>query len=83
MSEEPWPQKYFTTLEEAFAFYTECALATAEGLEMRKTAAKHEKQRARGIADNMVDVCRRHGVKCPGRFDRLPRLREAMGGTDK
>jgi hypothetical protein len=82
MSENPWPDQHFNSLEDAFAYYTECALATAEGLEMRKSAAKHEKRRARGIANNMVAACARHGVERPGKWDCLPRLRKAMGGDD-
>ena len=51
------------TLEEAFAYYTECQLATAEGLEMKKSSPKGEVTRQRGIADEMVAVCRSAGLK--------------------
>lgn len=78
MSERPWPRQTHSTLEEAFAYYTECALATAESLEMKKSAPKHEKRRARGIANNMVRACVIHRVPKPGRWDRLPRLMKAM-----
>jgi hypothetical protein len=49
---------YYPTIECAFAYYTECALATVEGLEMRKRTPKHELARARSIADGMVAQCR-------------------------
>lgn len=78
MTEPRWPRKIHGTLEEAFAYYTECALATAEGLEMKKSTPKHEKRRARGIADNMVHACVLHRVPLPGHWDRLPRLMKAM-----
>jgi hypothetical protein len=56
-------------LDEEFAFYTECQLATLEGLKMRKSSGKHEVMRQQDIADQMVEVCRRYQIKPSG----LPR----------
>lgn len=75
MSETP----IFNTIEAAFAYYTECALATAEGLDMRKSSSASDKRRAWSIAKGMVAACARHGVPFPSHWDRLPRLRKAWG----
>ncbi len=69
----------FNTIEDALAYYTECALATAEGLDMRKSSSASEKRRAWSIANGMVAACRRHEVPPPGPADRLPRLAKLMG----
>ena len=45
-------------LRDSFLYYTECQLATVEGLEGRKSTTKLELKRHRLIANGMVEVCR-------------------------
>lgn len=71
------------TLEEHFAYFTECALATAEEMENLKGSAKYRVERARSIAAGMVDTCVRFQIDPLTARDGLirrncPRLRDAM-----
>lgn len=67
----------FATLDKAFAYYTECALATAEGLDTLKSASQHARRRAWNIANGMVAVCRQQQF-IVRQDDRLPRLRRLL-----
>ena len=49
------------TIEEALAYYTECHLATLEGLPKR--TSKYERERLTSIAQGMVQSCRDFGIK--------------------
>jgi hypothetical protein len=77
--------RYYPKIECAFAYYTECALATVEGLEMRARTPKHELKRAKSIADGMVEQCRvtlrtmneHERLRALERLSRLTRLMEA------
>lgn len=65
-------------LMQSFAYYTECQLATVEGLRGLKRPPKGELKRHESIAEKMVRVCREHRivpVKCPRLFERLQEAR--------
>jgi hypothetical protein len=68
----------FSTWEGAFAYYTECALATAEGLDMLKSASQSSKGRAWSIALGMVEHYERLGGGPILNGHRLPRLKKRM-----
>ena len=72
--------KIFNTTDEAFAYYTECALATVEALSMKRSTPKWEIDRAQVIAKGMVDHCKRVGFKPSKPFAYLshPRLNEFL-----
>lgn len=74
----------FNTADQALAYYTECALATAERLDMIKSSSQSEKRRAWNIANGMVRECIRHKVSLPSQFaiPSLPRLRKLMEPVD-
>ncbi len=44
----------FKTLSEAFAYATECQIATLEGLQSKKSTPKCELVRQRAIVDGMI-----------------------------
>lgn len=67
----------FTGLAPAFAYYTECALATAEHLDLLKSASNSGRQRAWSIANGMVATCLAHGVT-KADAPRCPRLQKLM-----
>lgn len=70
-----------TSLEEAFAYFTECQLATVEHLMCIKRTSKSELRRHQDIARDMVIVCRRfdlgHDTVQTGNLSRLKRALEA------
>jgi hypothetical protein len=66
-------------LNEAFAYYTECQLATLEGAKIKKSTPKSEIRRHLAIARGMVDACIRYDVKPPVDFGRgCPRLKNLL-----
>jgi hypothetical protein len=64
------------TLEEHFAYFTECQLATVEGLKMKKRSSKSEIRRHENIANKMTDVCRQLNLSCS--LNKNPRLKERL-----
>jgi hypothetical protein len=68
------------SLEQRFAYFTECQLATVEDLEYRARFPKGELQRHREIAEKMVATCREFDVKIPQAFGgpRCPRLSKLL-----
>lgn len=50
--------KSFQSAEQALAYYTECQLATLEGLRIKKRTPLCELQRHQKIADGMVEHCK-------------------------
>lgn len=73
----------FATIQQAFAYYTECALATAEGLDTRKSSSQSQRRRAWSIAEGMVAEYRAaHRAMDPSEqrdaLRRLPRLIKRM-----
>jgi len=68
----------FTSIEAAFAYHTECNLATLERLRSLKRSSKWERQRQQNICDSMVAACRDFGIP-PGRT--LPRLTKMLTST--
>lgn len=48
----------FAPLEEQFAYFTECALATVETFDDRPRFPKYERDRFRSLAANMVQTCK-------------------------
>jgi hypothetical protein len=65
---------YLTTIEAAFAYYTECNLATLSGLLGKKSSGRLEKERQQSICDGMVYHCKAHGIDPKG----MPRLMGLM-----
>lgn len=53
----------FFTVEGAFAYFTECNLATLEKLQTLTRSSKTERQRQKNICDEMVGVCRDFGIQ--------------------
>lgn len=74
----------FNTPSEALAHYAECALATAEGLDLVKSSSASTRRRAWSIANGMVAECIRHKVPLPEPFSGrgLPRLQKRMEASD-
>ena len=80
---------YKYTLEK-FAYYTECQLATLDGLKMRKSTSKCELKRQQDICDGMVQVVK-SGLCDINNVDinnvditKLPRLKKLLGsGNDE
>lgn len=68
--------RHFASLEQAFAYYTECQLATCEGLP--KSTGKHARERLQNIANGMVAVCRAYKCTDGGSFSGTPRLSELL-----
>jgi hypothetical protein len=68
----------FTSLAAAFAYHTECNLATLERLRSLKRSSKWERQRQQNICDSMVAACRDFRV-AGGRT--LPRLTKMLTCT--
>lgn len=67
------------TLQQVFAYWTECQLATVEYIELQKRYPKGEAKRQKSIADGMVDDCLRYGVtREDADFMKAGRLIEAM-----
>lgn len=64
-------------LKQAFAYYTECQLATLEDLKARKRFPKCEIERHQSIADGMVRVCQEHAIIPAGQGH--PRLNKLLG----
>jgi hypothetical protein len=58
MGEESEGEMICRTIQEAFAYYTECQLATVEKLRSVKKTAQSELRRQQNIADGMVAYCR-------------------------
>jgi hypothetical protein len=50
-------------LQERFAYYTECQLATLERCKTLKSTPKSETHRHEKIANGMIDTCRAGGVE--------------------
>lgn len=50
------------TLAQHFAYFTECAWATVEDLELVKSTPKHRLERARSIARGMTQTCLTHKI---------------------
>lgn len=73
----------FRNIHEAFGYFTECNLATLERLQDRKSTPKSDLERQKGIADDMVDACRRFGVEPSRRFSTpaTPRLNELLAAV--
>lgn len=67
-------------LEEAFAYYTECALATVSGLPKR--TGKHDRERHEAIASGMVEHARLF-LKLEDCRYRAPRLYERLVAMQK
>lgn len=66
------------SLQVAFAYHTECNLATLERLHSLKRTSKWERQRQKNICDSMVQACRDFGVTASRT---LPRLTKALSVT--
>lgn len=65
----------FFSVEGAFAYFTECNLATLEKLRSLSRPSKSEIQRQQNICNEMVGVCRDFGIE-PNRTN--VRLNEAL-----
>lgn len=68
----------FLSLNTAFAYFTECNLATAERLQTLSRSSKWERQRQTNIITSMVQVCRDFNI-APMR--NTPRLAKALTAT--
>lgn len=66
------------TLEERFAHFTECQMATVEDLEHRKSFPKRELQRHRRIADAMFHDCVEFKIQPGPTHSRLRERLEAL-----
>jgi hypothetical protein len=53
----------FFSIYGAFAYFTECNLATLERLHTLARSSKSERQRQQNICDGMVDACRSFNVE--------------------
>lgn len=53
----------FFSVYGAFAYFTECNLATLERLQTLTRSSKSERQRQKNICDSMVRVCRDFGIE--------------------
>ena len=53
----------FFSVEGAFAYFTECNLATLERLHRLTRSSKSERQRQQNICNEMVGVCRDFGLE--------------------
>jgi hypothetical protein len=67
-------KKDHKTLADAFAYYTDCALATAESNADMKSVSKGEKARSMEIAKGMVEMCRKFEVDTKSFADRIQSL---------
>jgi len=66
-------------LNEAFAYYTECQLATLEGCKIKKSTPKSEIRRQLSIARGMLEACIKYDVKPSTDFGRgCPRLSDFL-----
>lgn len=70
------PKVFFFSVDAAFAYYTECALATVEMLPKRVSRTRRE--RLTNIANDMVGVCKQYKL---GGNSGLPRLSKKLGET--
>lgn len=70
-------------LDQQFAYFTECNLATLEELKDYKSTAKHRIERQKEICDNMVTICKNFKltIKHPKYPEHeLTRLRDTLLG---
>lgn len=70
----------FTSLEAAFAYHTECNLATLARVRNLSRSSKWEIQRQQNICDSMVQCCRDFAIDA---HRTQPRLRIALQVTSK
>lgn len=70
----------FVSVGAAFAYFTECNLATLERLQTLARTSKWERQRQKNICDSMVKTCIDYKIE-PGRT--LPRLTKALQATSR
>lgn len=68
------PKVFFFSVDGAFAYFTECALATVETLPKRTPTGR--RGRLTNIASDMVDVCKQYKL---GAHSGLPRLSKRLG----
>ena len=72
-----------TAAHAALAHFTECQLATLEGLPARTSARARRRQQQ--IADEMVETCRALGIRPAERWrgePNTPRLRKLLEATN-
>jgi hypothetical protein len=61
-------------LSSKFAYFTECNLATLEGMRLRKSTSRYDLSRQQNICNDMVSVCKELNADCK----HLPRLKELL-----
>ena len=70
-----WKMKTFTNIEDAFAYYTDCAIATLGYSGGLKSCSKTRRERYNNIARGMLSICRAYKVKdlerLENRYERL------------
>jgi hypothetical protein len=59
------------SLNDAFDYYTDCAIASYEMMMWRKTASKSDRKRLRSIASGMLETFKRYGGNASALEDRL------------
>ena len=62
-----------------FAYFTECNLATLEGMKSKKSTPKYELIRQGGICEQMVNICKNLKIDCVDSYGRkMIRLSEMI-----
>ena len=73
-------REYIRTIEDAFAYYTDCALATVFNLAMTKSRRVGEYDRQKNIAQGMCDIMRDHKIVDEGnRYNDVMKFAQVSG----